>query len=52
MLDFVGVAKWKQWNRLKGMSKAKAMNQYITVAVKADPSIEKRMAAAYNDEQY
>lgn len=45
MIDFVGIAKWKEWNARKGMSKSRAMNLYINIALKADPSIQKKIAA-------
>ena len=46
-MDFVGVAKWKEWNRLKGMSKTMAMSHYISVATKADPAIQQKMRSAF-----
>jgi diazepam-binding inhibitor (GABA receptor modulator, acyl-CoA-binding protein) len=49
LLDFVGKAKWDAWNRAKGMSTVKAMQNYIAVAVKIDPSIRKKMAAALQE---
>ena len=52
MIDFVGVAKWKEWNRLKGMSKASAISKYVSLAIQADPSIKQRMAASFNNEEY
>jgi len=32
MFDFKGKAKWDEWNKLKGFSKADAEKQYVTLA--------------------
>jgi diazepam-binding inhibitor (GABA receptor modulator, acyl-CoA-binding protein) len=52
MLDFVGKAKWESWNNIKGTTQAAAMQRYIATAVKVDPTIQKKMAAEYQDEEY
>ena len=49
MIDFVGVAKWKEWNRHIGMSKAAAMSHYISVALKADPGIHEKVQSSFQD---
>lgn len=39
MFDFVGVAKYEAWKRLKGISQDDAMNQYIELVSKLGGSI-------------
>jgi len=34
MFDFVGVAKYEAWERLKGLTQDDAMNQYIDLVTK------------------
>lgn len=45
MFEFVNKAKWDSWNQLKSMSKANAMKNYIGAAVKADSTIQAKIAA-------
>jgi acyl-CoA-binding protein len=52
MFEFVNKAKWDSWNALRGMSKAAAMKNYIAVAVKADSSIQGKIAAEVEGEEY
>ena len=52
MLDFVGKAKWEQWNTVKGTSANKAMACYIGTAVKFDPSIQLKISAFFENEVY
>jgi len=40
MFDFVGVAKYEAWNRLKGVSQDDARNQYIDLVAKLGGSID------------
>ncbi len=40
MFDFVGVAKYEAWNRLKGLSQDDARNQYIDLVAKLGGSID------------
>lgn len=40
MFDFVGVAKYEAWNRLKGVSQDDARNQYIDLVTKLGGSID------------
>jgi len=40
MFDFVGVAKYEAWNRIKGLSQEDAMNQYIDLVAKLGGSID------------
>ena len=43
MFDMVGKAKWDSWNNLKGMTKEKAMKNYISKANEADESISRHI---------
>ena len=52
MLDFIGKSKWEAWRNAKGTGKDRAMANYISVAVKVDPSIHKKMEAALQDQEY
>jgi hypothetical protein len=52
MFEFVNKAKWDSWNGLKGMSKASAMKNYIAVAVKADSSIQAKITAEIQGEDF
>jgi len=40
MFDFVAVAKYEAWNRLKGVSQDDARNQYIDLVAKLGGSID------------
>ncbi len=40
MFDFVGVAKYEAWKRIKGLSQDDAMNQYIDLVSKLGGSID------------
>ena len=40
MFDFVGVAKYEAWKRIKGLSLDDAMNQYIELVSKLGGSID------------
>jgi acyl-CoA-binding protein len=40
MFDFVGVAKYEAWKRLKGLSQDDAKNQYIELVSKLGGSID------------
>ena len=40
MFDFVGVAKYEAWKRIKGLSQDDAMNQYIDLVTKLGGSID------------
>ena len=40
MFDFVGVAKYEAWKRIKGLSQDDAKNQYIELVSKLGGSID------------
>ena len=40
MFDFVGVAKYEAWERIKGLSQDDAQNQYVELVKKLGGSVE------------
>ena len=52
LYEFVNRAKWDAWSRLKGMSKASAIKDYISTAVSADPAIPQKLLAELQGEEY
>lgn len=52
MIEFVNKAKWDSWNNLKSMSKINAMKNYIALAVKSDNSIQAKITAQLQGEDY
>lgn len=52
MFEFVNKAKWDSWNSLKGMPRASAMKSYISTAVKVDSSIQGKITAEIQGDDY
>lgn len=52
LLEFVNKAKWESWNNLKNTSKANAMKNYIALAVKADNTIQAKIIAEIQGDDY
>lgn len=52
LYEFVNKAKWDSWSRLKGMGKLSAIKSYISTAVSADPTIQQKLLAELQGENY
>jgi len=43
--EMVKKSKWEAWSTLKGMSASTAMKNYVALASKTDPSVERKIIA-------